>query len=197
MSPWTARDLFHLRTRYGRVSVARLARELGRTEQAIRGKACVLGLRKKPAWTRTQNAFLLQHYRTSTCAELAERLGHTPQAVRQQARRLRLGRENASWSKDDVAFLEANYDHMTARELGAARGFTESQVWNKASALGLRKREAMTIEAEWVLWELRDVPGVAEYFSREFGVGLPAVRRSLGRLKSRGGPSSSPGNLPI
>lgn len=196
MNYWRASDLFYLRTRYGREPVSRIATKLGRSEQAIRGKAHVLGLRRKPAWTEEQNAYLRSHYPTMTCADLGRVVGHTARAVKQQARRLRLGQPNKNWSQEDEAYLEAHYHRMTAKELGAQRGFSERQVWTKASAMGLRKREPLSVEAEWVLWELRRTPGVAEYFSREFGVGLPAVRRALDQLQARGGPRSSPGNLP-
>lgn len=195
MIPWRPTELLHLRTHYGRVPVVRIAAQLGRTEQAVRGKAHTLGLRRKPPWTRAQNAFLRAHYGTMTTEQLGDRLGHTGQAVKQQARRLRLGRPCKAWSAADVAYLEAHYGQMTAAELGAQLGFTDRQVWTKASALGLRKRDPLSVEAEWVLWELRDTPGVAEYFAREFGVSLPAVRRALSRLRARGGPGASPGNL--
>lgn len=194
---WRPSEEFHLRTRYGRTSVAAIARELGRKEQSVRSKAMALGLRRKPAWTEAQNEFLRDHRGEFTCGQLGELLGHTALGVRQQAHRLGLAlMEPRPWTPEEIALLEARYPELTARELGELLGRTESQVWNKASSLSLRKRPALSAEAEAVLWELRGVEGAVEWFAKEYKVGLAAVRSHMKELERVGGPTRPVGNLP-
>jgi hypothetical protein len=77
---------------------------------------------------------------------------------------------------------------MTAAELGEVLGMTEAQVWYKASAMGLRKNRLLSAEARELLWEMREMEGAVEFFSREFGAGAPALERLLEQMKGAGGP---------
>ncbi len=187
LPPWTVQDPF-LEEHYGRMPVREIARRLGRSEQAVKGRAHRKGLKIKADWTDAEDDFLRAHYDEFTCAQLGRLLGRTAGAVKRQACQLGITKSNRKWEDHEVEFLEANYDRMTAAELGRVLGMTDRQVWNKASALGLRKRDPLSREAMGLLWEMRHMPDAVAFFSQEFCVGEPALRRLLEEMERDGGP---------
>lgn len=196
---WTARDSFFLRTHYGRKPVSWIADQLGRTVAATDMRASELGLRRKARWREDEREVLRARIDDLTYPELAALLERSEKSVRHEAHRLglrRRARRPVVWTAERVRLLEEHYGAMTAAELGAMLGVSEKAVFDKTHHLGLRKLGQLSAEAEAVLWELRDVDGVVEYFSAEFGVGAPAVRRALRQLRAQGGPTRPIGNVP-
>src|ERR1700680_1678336 len=76
---WTAADDAVIRALYPQHSVHEIARQLGRSKDAVKHRARKLRITASPAagWTEEETAYLRENYATLTVEEDADALGRT------------------------------------------------------------------------------------------------------------------------
>jgi len=87
---WTDEEIAFMMDHYGTMSIKEIARELGRTENAIKNKAKKLGLSKLPQWSDEEIKLLVGLYGRLPAEEIAKILGRSKDAVYHKAMRLGL-----------------------------------------------------------------------------------------------------------
>lgn len=187
LPPWPEQDPY-LREHYGELPVKELAGRLGRSVNAVRSRASRLGLIKHQRWTDEEKEVLRQLYGRIPVEELAKRVGHTVASVRDHASREGVTADYHVWTDQEDEHLELNYGRVRASEIGAFLGLEPHQVWERAKRLGLRRNRTLAAEAQELLWEMREMENAVDFFSQEFGVAKPALRRLLEEMKAAGGP---------
>lgn len=87
---WTRRECERIRTQYGSMPVAHLARELGRTPQAVMQQATRLGLsrRRNKLFTAEHDAVIRQHYAERGAGFCANIINRCSRSVRDRAAKL-------------------------------------------------------------------------------------------------------------
>jgi hypothetical protein len=190
--PWSDRDDALLARAYGVRRTAIIARHLGRTVAALNERARVLKLAVLPRWTAEQDSVLVEQRGRLTAKEIGRGLGRSAQAVQARMQVLELTAEY-HWSEPAERLLVDRWPHASMPEIAAELGCSPDRVRNKARALGLRKRPVLSAEAEAVLWEMREVDGVVQWFATEFRVDARVVARRMREMEAAGGaPGLSP-----
>ena len=99
---WTEQEDNFLRENRGKMTCAELAAGLkDRTEKAVRGHLCVLGIsirEEARPWTKQEDEFIKKNRDTMTCAEIAKKLGRTTRAA--ETRIIRLGLKKHTLTDD-------------------------------------------------------------------------------------------------
>lgn len=191
--PWTAAEDSYLREHYGRRPVREISPALARSHRSIFARARRLGLEglRQRAWTPEDDDYLRRHRGRKSAAAIGRVLGRAPTAVQRQAGRLGAYR-HPHWTAEEEAYLEAHWASDSTDKIAERMGRTRGQVEVKASRMGLRRRPPLSPEAEELLWEMRETPGVVEYFAEHFGQRVAVIDRVLERLEEAGGPDAPP-----
>lgn len=183
--PWTAAELSALRARYLTDSGAVLAREFGRTRDALWKKAEVLGLKKLGRWSSTDDRRLWSLWGETPLEIIASLMGRTAIVVYEHARKigLRCG-------------APQGFEYLSA----AARrvGFTREQLRPILQWAGVRLRRTMSkpgsrlrssmvmpceVDAAVAEWHRTET---IESARRRLGIAHPTLRRWLIEAKANG-----------
>ena len=101
--PWSEADDELLRRQYQqRRPVADIARQLGRTESAVRTRLSLLGAHRRRAWTTKEQAALRDMAGELTIEELARHLRRSPNAVAKRLHQLGIAHKGTRYSDEEV-----------------------------------------------------------------------------------------------
>lgn len=143
---WTAKEDRTIKTQWNRKPASVIARELNRSDYAVKVRAAALGLVRTPrAWTSEEDAYLIEHGREHKAEDIARQLGRTDVATRQRLRHLgirwyRPSPSSAFWTEREIATLRSLYDRLSVRDIATKLGRSEPAVTAKAQSLGLSPR---------------------------------------------------------
>jgi len=137
--PWTDDELEYLETHYSSTPVSVIASQLGRNENAVRQKACKIGISNKTiqnrtAWSPEEIERLRSIYPTSTYAELTVALNRGEMSIRDMVKQIGLPpKDNGRpWTTEEVEFLKHNVGTMSqyaiAKHLGRPQGGINSKI---------------------------------------------------------------------
>jgi len=158
-----------------------LAVIVGRPEEAVRGKARRLGLKKdyaggyKPnyswgtGWSTEEISLLRRLYPTMSNHDIAEILGRSFASVKGQAQQLKL-KKMECWSQEETTFLKMHYQNMSNTQLARQMGRTEGAVMSQIHMLGLENRVTP--------WTDNDLGVLKKYYHKTNG---KVLARMLGR----------------
>ena len=141
--PWTPEEDEAVRERFASSGLSGLARELGRTETAVRIRAGRFGLktRQRRLWSGDEVRRLGDLIREGkTIAESARILGRPVASVQLKMRALGLtsSRRARPWTSDQLDFLRGCFDQgLPLREIGSRLGRTPEACRQKACRLGI------------------------------------------------------------
>lgn len=142
---WTNGVTEELVRLYGTAKNRELAKRFGVTEDALRRKAHVLGLKTvhRKRWTERMQRELEMLYAVTTADVIAERLGVTKTAVYNRAYRtgLRRGLYARKRPAKDGTWMRLNFPHMSNAVCALLLGVSERTVVRMARRLGLEKTE--------------------------------------------------------
>jgi len=150
---WTAEQVESLKNLCPVKTRAEIARQLGRTKEAVARmmqKLRLVGIRtynrQKDAWTADEDAFLKEHSPKWPVEKIAEKLGRGFHAVRARICRKRfIGRKkNVLWTKQEISQLRYWLHKCSIREIAAKLGRPFESVNAKRKRLGLRIYEPWT-----------------------------------------------------
>lgn len=82
---WTDEEYEYLKNNYFEKEVSEIAKILGRTEMAIKQKACYLGLLKRRAFTEKEDDYILEHEGELSYYRIAKNLKRPVESVRIRA----------------------------------------------------------------------------------------------------------------
>jgi hypothetical protein len=139
---YTDADDATLRARWSSGDIETLARELGRTPDALRLRARGLGLHRPPPrrrWTPAEDAIVRDGYtRGLACGEIADSLpDRSPTAVAARARKLGLATYARRWTPQDHARLRALLQLRTVDDTARLLGRTPEAIRRRAAKLAL------------------------------------------------------------
>lgn len=137
--PYSESEKQFIRDHVAQDGVASVARELGRTEEAIR----VFAKKNKisvgdQSWSEAHTQYLLENYDLKTAREIAVVVGRQAEAVRRKARDMGL-RKRPGWTDEEDAYLVENYRSMMYADIAHELGKTENSVRKRAFNMGLKK----------------------------------------------------------
>jgi hypothetical protein len=121
---------------------------------------------------------------------LVERFGRPRQAILGKAHRMGLSKVRAPakprhrtrrprWTLEEEVLVGTRYPYVPTADLAKQVGRAPYQVEWKAAQLGVRKSDRLSPEALELLLELREEPGIEEYFAQTFGVSRASLRWAL------------------
>ena len=113
--PWSEKQIAFLRENYLEMPHEEIARRIGKTRNAVRGKAHLLGLRKKePPITEAEEQMIRDCYEAAgdyrpDVESLSKRMGRSVNSIQVKASRMGLGKHNrltkgAKWRQDNRMF---------------------------------------------------------------------------------------------
>ncbi|HNY78332.1 MAG: hypothetical protein RBS72_10875 [Sedimentisphaerales bacterium] len=162
--PWDCEEVGVLTGLYADHTDTDLARMLGRSEWAVKGKARNLGLvrnhhthpggsvlRNSRAWSQEEVGLLCELHLTMPYEEIAEKLGRTRNAVHLKAKKLGL-RKMAFWSQDEDELLREQRSTRAYSQVAETLGRTAGAVNARVTTLGLEPK----VRA-WVTGEVRSL----------------------------------------
>ncbi len=187
-SRYSAAELRYLRERYPQDGPAAVGAALGRPERGVAECARRLGVAWGPShWTREEETELARRYATDPMPVLVERFGRPRQAMLGKAHRMGLLKDRSAakprykssrprWTPQEEALVGSQYPYVRTAVLAEQVGRAPYQVEWKAAQLGVSKRDRLSPEARELLLELRDQPGIEEYYAATFGVSRASLR---------------------
>lgn len=161
--PWTPEEDSAVRERFFSAGTAGLARELGRTETAVRIRAGRLGLRtrQRRLWSRDEVCRLCDLIRNGkTMAEAARVLCRPVASVHLKLRMLGLGgpRSARPWTPSQMAVLRGFFGQgLPLKEIGERLGRSPNACRQMAYRLGLLRRQGEPCPSA----AMEDVPGAS------------------------------------
>lgn len=185
---WSDAELHYLREHYPREGPAEVGAALGRPERGVAECARRLGVAWGPShWTREEEADLARRYATAPIPVLVERLGRPRRAIIGKAHRMGLAKDRPAakpryksrrprWTPEEEALVGSQYPYVRTAVLAKQVGRAPYQVEWKAAQLGVSKRDRLSPEARELLLELKDEPGIEEYYAETFRVSRASLR---------------------
>jgi hypothetical protein len=143
--------------------------------------------RARGAWSPDEDEVLRRTYHFESAPVIAAKLKRAVHGVRKRARMLGLLVTRNQWTQEDMTVLSEHFASMPNDQIARLTNHTPNQVRNKAGVLGLRK-EPLPDETRELIWNMRDAPGVAEFFARQLNVREVVIQRSIQEMERRGGP---------
>ena len=194
---WTPEEDDYLRERISTEPMKTIAKGLGRTLDAVKNRACVLGVKRgrtiKP-WTEEEMAFIRANYSAMQAPELAEKLGRSVISVKARIGVLALwgGKRSPVWTLEEDEELRRRYPCEKASSLARRLGRSVRAVHSRARDLGVQKRQirAWTDEEVSRLRELAAVKTPVE-LARMLGRTARSVEWKLYELRLRALPEAS------
>lgn len=154
---YSKKDEDFVRKWYGRKSLERIAKSLGRTLRSVRIKTAMMGLREKELdrWSPEELKTLRFFWGQMKSEEVAEMLpGRSLLAIRQKASKLRLDKskkvsedgrytfrrsKEIYWTADRLRTLRELFPVTSNPEVAEILGISESSMHRKVRELGLKK----------------------------------------------------------
>jgi len=138
---WSKDEIQFLKQSYQTSTYEEIAKQLGRSEGAVRDRASILRLTKNSLWTKKEIDFVRKKFSTMECTEIAVRLGRTTGGVWKVIRNLKLARKKVlDWTDEERDFLRKNFSkrtyHWLAEHLNRPIRGVRKQAWK----LGLNTR---------------------------------------------------------
>lgn len=183
---WTAEEDAFLQEHYPARGAAWVAEQLARARGGVRARVEELGLRHERFWSEEDKEYLRVNYSRLPTEQLVEALGRSASQIHDQAKAL--GVRKLAWSAEEQQLLEEAYPVQDARAIAERLGRTRVEVYSRARKTGLRRRPPLSAEAEELLWEMREEPGVVEIFADQLGLPSLVIAQTLSGLVSAGGP---------
>lgn len=162
--PWTRHEMRCLRRCYMQTPTADLARELGRSTDAVATMAHQLGLRKLAAcrkWTAREISLLRAQYANTSGLELAAKLDRKTHEIYTKSKALNLHKNRSfksrfmkqqiakngplygsRWTPDQTERLRQLYPDRPTKDVAAAVGHPKMSCYGMARRLGLKKNPA-------------------------------------------------------
>jgi hypothetical protein len=175
---WADDEDRYLRKHYPRGGTSACAKHLGRTEEAVKKRVHLLGIRSKRGrlWTAKEDLILRRQYPKVPAARLATMLKRSYMSIRMRLLTLGLTSEGSeSWTNDELAYLRAHAGTASHAVLAAEMGRTKNAVQLMISRMGLRSAppplDARTTRAIVRSLGKKSQPDIA----RELGVSVHQV----------------------
>ena len=95
---WSKKEEKLVKDNFNKISIKDLAKQLGRTEDAIKGRAYTLGLipkseeRPRTKWTKEEVKYIKKHINSKTYEEIGEYLGRSSAAIASKASSLKISK---------------------------------------------------------------------------------------------------------
>lgn len=151
---WTKTDLEKLCRWWGEKTVGWIAKELRRSEEAVRVRARKVGLVKssresRQDFTKAEEEYIQKNHHRKSQVEIARELGRPASSVSGKMRSMRLtkGRPRKAWKKakrycqrykpQEIEFIQENWGSMTPKQIASKLRRTEAGVRTFAYRLGL------------------------------------------------------------
>ena len=109
-NPWDQNDLIYLKEVYGTVLVAEIAKQVGRSNAAVRCKAAKMGLTKDYVYTEEEIQIIKDFHGKATHKEIAEMIGKSSPGIARQVRLLGVSKELYDWTYERDMKVKELYD---------------------------------------------------------------------------------------
>ncbi len=145
---WTQEADDFLRANYLHLSVSECAKHLGKRGGAVRMRARLLGILKRPRkpWTLKEDNTLRKLYLTHGARHVAALLQRHERSLAERAKKLGLKRKAHRWQPEEDAYLRRWFGRRSNVEIGKTLSRSPSGVVGRATIIGLRQR---TIVRRW------------------------------------------------
>lgn len=121
---WTRKEEQILKKEFNMNSVKSLAKQLGRTENAVKTRAYTLGLitseenRPRTRWTQEEIEYIKKNVSSKTYEEIGEHLGRSSAAIASKASSLRISKSPLKQSKRILSLKDSLLVILTTLNLG-------------------------------------------------------------------------------
>jgi hypothetical protein len=185
---WAEDELRYVREHFPQEGPAAVGAALRRPERGVAECARRLGLAWGPThWSVEDEAELARRYATAPMSALVRRFRRSRQAILGKAHRMGLSKDRTPakprhqtrrprWTPEEDALVGSHYPYVRTALLAEQVGRAPYQVEWKAAQLGVSKRDRLSSEARELLLELRDQPGIEEYYVQTFRVSRASLR---------------------
>jgi hypothetical protein len=136
---WTNDHIEFLKNNWGVLTTEEIAHKLGRTGNAISGKASKMGLpqiNSKSKWTDEEIDLLTSLYNETPIHIIAEKLNKSAHSVSQKALRLGL-KSNRFWTNEEEIYLQDKWGIISIKGIAKSLGKSIQSVKLKAQRMGL------------------------------------------------------------
>ena len=150
-SKYTAEEDDFIRENIDRLTVAEMARKLGRTEVSVQSRRCKIGAKtqKQRKWTKEEETFLRKHRRDMSIRQIASALGRTKSSVEHKIKSLGIEKHNfREWTYNEEMLL---YFPLTEEEISQKTGRSKRSVVRRMKAYGIREIKQWTKAHDEVL----------------------------------------------
>lgn len=149
---WTEEEVEFLKENHETLRIKQIAEKLGRSEDAVRGRAKFQGLIKSKKWTDDEDIYL-EYFIYENDAKIQEAAIFLNRTVKAIYTRLVILRKNNNlvcyarkkWTKDEKEYIKKNYLAISVKNMAERLGRTESAVAYQMRQLGVRKIKAIEV----------------------------------------------------
>lgn len=137
---WSKSEELFLKENYGRLSLSEIAKRIGRSYKAVKGKASSMRLMdKKNVWSDEQVEYLKEAWSNTPRKIIAEKLQKPVSVVFVKAKDIGLIRKR--WTKKEEDYLRKHYSKKSVKAIANELGRDVGSVISKKSKLGLRRQQ--------------------------------------------------------
>ena len=104
---WTTEEETFLRSNYGKMSYAQIAKSIGRSTGAVKARASFLGITISRHWTKEQKHVVIQKWADNTADSIAKEIGRPISSVYKMATKFGLEKSDAFWLSESAGRFNA------------------------------------------------------------------------------------------
>jgi hypothetical protein len=152
---WTLEEIEYVKTHYRTDDVKNIAKTIGRTVNAVRLRAKMLGISAKCIWTPVEDRYIKRYYPTGDIKKMALRLNRSVESVKKRASVLKVYKEKA-WTDEDNEYLAETYPNLdiSSDDIAKRFGVTKKQLCRHCFEICVQRREP---HRDWTTREIKFV----------------------------------------